>query len=58
MNGFIINRPCEDLQTREQMLRACAAPAPVDPERAAHRAAVEAGYAELRGYVEKYGADA
>ena len=28
-----------------------------EDERAAHRAAVEAGYADLAGYVEKYGSD-
>jgi hypothetical protein len=34
-------------------------PIPLSPEqeRAVHRAAVEAGYADLAGYVEKYGSD-
>jgi hypothetical protein len=35
----------------------CDPPLDPDEERAAHRAAVEAGYASLAGYVAKYGSD-
>jgi hypothetical protein len=36
----------------------CDPPLDPDEERAAHRAAVDAGYASLAGYVSKYGKDA
>jgi hypothetical protein len=35
----------------------CDPPASAEDERAAHRAAVDAGYASLPEYVEKYGRD-